>query len=337
MNNFYSKINIDEINNYYIGIVKIYRMTLVQLEYIVAIDTYRSFGLAAEKCFVTQPTLSMQVQKLEEDLGVKLFDRSKQPITPTEIGIELIEQARITLKESYKIKELINNQKSVVSGELKIGVIPTIAPYLMPRVISAFMEKYPDVQLVIWEYMTDQIIHELKNGILDCGILSTPLEDKSLKETPLFYESFVAYLSKSSKLIGKKNLTAKDINLDDLWLLNEGHCMRNQILNICNRKKSDSLKSFEYNTDSVETLKRMVEMNKGITLLPELSVSDFTMKQLDCVRYFKSPQPTREISIVTHRNYLKRRLISALEKEIYDAVPKRMRNKKKKEVLEIFS
>ncbi len=337
MNNFQTKINIDEINNYYISIVKIYSMTLVQLEYIVAIDTYRSFGLAAEKCFVTQPTLSMQVQKLEEDLGVKLFDRSKQPITPTEIGTEIIEQARITLKESYKIKELINNQKSVVSGELKIGVIPTIAPYLMPKVISAFMEKYPDVQLVIWEYMTDQIIHELKNGILDCGILSTPLEDKSLKETPIFYESFVAYLSKSSKLINKKNLTAKDISLDDLWLLNEGHCMRNQILNICNRKKSDNLKSFEYNTDSVETLKRMVEMNKGITLLPELSVSDFTMKQLDCVRYFKSPEPTREISIVTHRNYLKRRLISALEKEIYDAIPKRMRSKKKKEILEIFS
>jgi LysR family hydrogen peroxide-inducible transcriptional activator len=199
------------------------------------------------------------------------------------------------------------------------------------------MEKYPDVQLVIWEYMTDQIIHELKNGLLDCGILSTPLEDKSLQESPLFYESFVAYLSKSSQLINKKNLHASDINLDELWLLNEGHCMRNQILNICKRKKSDDLKPFEYNTDSVETLKRMVEMNNGITLLPELSISDFSVKQLDRVRYFKSPEPTREISIVTHRNYLKRKLILALEKEILDAIPKRMRNKKKKEILGIYS
>ena len=312
-------------------------MTLVQLEYIVALDTYRSFGLAAEKCFVTQPTMSMQVQKLEDELGVKLFDRSKQPITPTEIGIEILEQSRNILKESYKLKELISNQKSIVSGELRIGIIPTMAPYLMPKVISAFMEKYPDVQLVIWEYMTDQIIHELKNGLLDCGILSTPLEDKSLQESPLFYESFVAYLSKSSQLINKKNLHASDINLDELWLLNEGHCMRNQILNICKRKKSDDLKPFEYNTDSVETLKRMVEMNKGITLLPELSISDFSVKQLDRVRYFKSPEPTREISIVTHRNYLKRKLILALEKEILDAIPKRMRNKKKKEILGIYS
>lgn len=312
-------------------------MTLVQLEYIVALDTYRSFGIAAEKCFVTQPTMSMQVQKLEEELGTKLFDRSKQPITPTDIGIEVIDQARTILRESYKLKELISNQKTTISGELRIGIIPTIAPYLMPQIISSFMKKYPDVALVVWEYMTDQIVSELKSGLLDCGILSTPLEDKSLQENPLFYESFVAYLSKSSPLNSKKTLQASDINIDDLWLLNEGHCMRNQILNICKRKKSNEVRTFEYNTDSVETLKRMVEMNKGITLLPELSISDFSMKQLDRIRYFKSPQPTREISIVTHRNFLKRRLIMALEKEILDAIPKRMRNKNKKEVLEIYS
>lgn len=312
-------------------------MTFVQLEYIVAVDTYRSFGLAAEKCFVTQPTMSMQVQKLEEGLGVKLFDRSRKPVIPTEIGVEVLEQARIILKESYKVKELISNRKDGVEGELRIGIIPTIAPYLMPKVISAFIDKYPNVHLMIWEYMTEQIIHDLKNGLLDCGILSTPIDDKTLQETPLFYESFVAYLSKSSPLISKKNLTAKDVDLEELWLLNEGHCMRNQILNICKRKKSNSdFKQFEYNTDSVETLKRMVEMNKGITILPELSLADFSVKQLDRVRYFKSPEPTREISIVTHRNFLKRKLISVLEKEILEAIPKRMLSKKKKEILEIY-
>lgn len=311
-------------------------MTIVQLEYIVAIDTYRSFGVAAEKCFITQPTMSMQVQKLEEDLGVILFDRSKQPVVPTEIGVEVLEQARLTLKESYKIKELISNRKGGVEGELKIGIIPTIAPYLMPGVISAFIDKYPRVQLFIWEYTTDQIIHHLKNGLLDCGILSTPVKDKSLHENPLFYECFVAYLSKSSPLVAKKNLGPQDIDLEDLWLLNEGHCMRNQILNICNREKTDQMKSFEYNTDSVETLKRMVDMNKGITLLPELSMAGFSVKQLDRVRYFRSPEPSREISIVTHRNFLKKKLISVLEQEILIAVPKRMQNKKKKQILDNY-
>lgn len=311
-------------------------MTIVQLEYIVAVDTYRSFGIAAEKCFITQPTMSMQVQKLEEDLGVILFDRSKHPVVPTEIGIEVLEQARTLLKESYKIKELISNKKVGVEGELKIGIIPTIAPYLMPGVISAFMDKYPRVQLSIWEYTTEEIIARLKNGLLDCGILSTPVKDKSLYENPLFYECFVAYLSKSSPLNSKKNLGPEDIALDDLWLLNEGHCMRNQILNICNREKSDHMKPFEYNTDSVETLKRMVDMNKGITLLPELSMAGFSVKQLDRVRYFRSPGPSREISIVTHRNFLKKKLISVLEQEIMIAVPKRMQNKKNKQIMDIF-
>ncbi|MEJ7778058.1 MAG: hydrogen peroxide-inducible genes activator [Daejeonella sp.] len=312
-------------------------MTLVQLEYIIAIETYRSFGLAAEKCFVTQPTMSMQVQKLEEDLGVKLFDRSRQPVIPTEIGVEILEQARLIVKESYKIKEIISNKKGGAEGELKIGIIPTMAPYLMPRVISAFMEKYPMVQLLVWEYTTEQIVYGLKNGLLDCGILSTPLSDKSLNENPLFFESFVAYLSKSSPLTSKKNLSPNDIDANDLWLLSEGHCMRNQILNICNRRKSDEIKPFEYNTDSVETLKRMVDMNKGITLLPELSLADFSVRQLDRVRYFKSPAPSREISIVTHRNFLKRKLISILEKEIIAAIPKRMQSKRKKEIMQIYS
>lgn len=311
-------------------------MTIVQLEYIVAVDTYRSFGTAAEKCFITQPTMSMQVQKLEEALGVILFDRSKQPVVPTEIGIEIIEQARIVLKETYKIREIISDQKGVIDGELRIGIIPTMAPYLMPGVISKFMEKYPRVHLHIWEYTTEQIIQELKNGLLDCGILSTPVKDKSLRENPLFYECFVAYLSKSSVLNSKKNLDPKDIDLKELWLLNEGHCMRNQILNICNKEKYPHLKPFEYNTDSVETLKRMVDLNKGITLLPELSMADFSVKQLDRVRYFKSPQPSREISIVTHRNFLKKKLISVLEQEVMATIPKRMHTKNKKEILEIY-
>lgn len=309
-------------------------MTIVQLEYAVAVDTYRSFVLAAEKCFVTQPTLSMQIQKLEEHLGVKLFDRSRQPVIPTEIGIEVIEQARKLLNESYKIKEIIAEQKGEVVGELKIGVIPTIAPYLLPRVIGGFMEKYPKVKLTVSEFNTDHIIQQLKNGLLDCGILATPLAEPNLLERPVFYENFASYVSKHSPLFKKKAITPVDLDIDELWLLNEGHCMRNQVLNICKHKKSNN-HQLDYNTGSIETLIKMVELNNGITILPELSMQDFSVKQLDKVRYFKSPEPSREVSIVTHKNFIKKKMIDALEEEILNSIPKRMKTKKKKDIIGI--
>jgi len=311
-------------------------MTITQLEYIVAVDTYRSFVLAAEKCFVTQPTLSMQVQKLEETLGVKLFDRSKQPVVPTEIGIEIIAQARVLLAESEKIKEIVSDRERKLSGELRVGIIPTVAPYVLPKILRGFIERYPQVKLIVWEQTTEQIIQQLKMGMIDCGILSTPLHESALTEIPVFYENFVAYTSKNSKLFKKKNVNPDDIDIEEIWLLNEGHCMREQVLNICQRRKStESYKHFEYNMGSVETLKRMVDQNNGATILPELALSDLTDKQLDKVRYFKSPEPAREVSIVIQRNFLKRRLIEALKNEILDFLPKRMKTKKKKEVIDI--
>jgi LysR family transcriptional regulator, hydrogen peroxide-inducible genes activator len=312
-------------------------MTLVQLEYLVALDTHRNFVQAAEKCFVTQPTLSMQIQKLEEQLGVILFDRSKQPVVPTTIGTEIIAQARVILNETGKLNEIISERKGDISGELKLGIIPTIAPYLLPQVIVNFMDKYPAVQLIIWEYTTEQIIQQLKSGLLDCGILSTPVDDTSLNETPLFYERFVTYISNSNELLKKKLVTAGEINPEDVWLLNEGHCMRNQFLNICQRNKAARGKQFEYNTGSVETLKRMVDLNNGLTILPELAISDLTSEQLERVRHFRSPEPTREISIVTHRNFLKRNLITTLQNEILEIIPKEMRSKKKREIMEIYT
>ncbi len=309
-------------------------MTIVQLEYAVAVDTYRSFVLAAEKCFVTQPTLSMQVQKLEEHLGVKLFDRSRQPVIPTDIGIEIIEQARKLLQESYRIKEMIDERKGEIIGELKIGVIPTIAPYLIPKVVGSFMEKYPKVKLIISELTTEIIIQQIKVGLLDCGILATPLDEPAIHERPVFYENFVGYLSKDSPIFKKKAITANDLDVDNLWLLNEGHCMRNQVLNICKHKKSNN-HQLDYHTGSIETLIKMVDLNHGITILPELSIQDFSIKQLDKVRYFKTPEPSREVSIITHKNFIKKRMIDALEAEILHSVPKRMKSKKKKDVVGI--
>lgn len=311
-------------------------MTITQLEYIVAVDTYRSFVTAAQKCFVTQPTLSMQVQKLEDTLGVKIFDRSKQPVTPTEIGVEIIDQARVLLAESEKIREIITDRQKELSGELKVGIIPTVSPYILPKIISGFIEKYPQVKLIVWEQTTEQIIQQLKLGTLDCGILSTPLRESALTEIPVFYENFVAYVSKNSKLSKKKSISPDDIDMEEIWVLNEGHCMREQVLNICQRRRSTkSYLHFEYNTGSVETLKRMVDQNNGATILPELALADLTDKQLDRVRYFKSPEPAREVSIVIQRNFLKRRMIEALKNEILEFVPKRMKSKKKKEIMEI--
>src|SRR6185312_2600075 len=311
-------------------------MTITQLEYLVAVDTYRSFVQAAEKCFVTQPTLSMQVQKLEDTLGVKLFDRSKQPVIPTEIGDDIIAQARILLAEGEKIKEIVSDRERELSGELRVGIIPTVAPYILPKILHGFIARYPQVKLIVWEQTTDQIVQQLKMGMIDCGILSTPLHESGLTEIPVFYENFVAYTSKNSKLYKKKNVNPDDIDIEEIWLLNEGHCMREQVLNICQRRKStESFKHFEYNMGSVETLKRMVDQNNGATILPELALSDLSDKQLDKVRYFKSPEPAREVSIVIQRNFLKRRLIGALKNEILEFLPKRMKNKKKKEVIDI--
>lgn len=310
-------------------------MTLVQLEYIVAVDTYRSFVSAAEKCFVTQPTLSMQIQKLEEFLNVKLFDRSKQPISPTEIGAQIIAQARLVLQETGKIKEIISNQQQEITGELKIGIIPTIAPYLLPEVIAGMLAKYPDLKLLIWEYTTDDIIHHLKTGVIDCGILATPLMDDHINEIPLYYETFVGYVSKTSKLYKKKTIDAVDFDEENIWLLNEGHCMRSQVLNICRSTKNNRLPSLIYNTGSVETLIRMVDVNDGTTLLPERSLKDLTPNQLDKVRYFKSPEPVREISVVTHKNFVKKRMLNGLKEEILALIPKGMKNRGKMNVVGI--
>jgi len=311
-------------------------MTLIQLEYIIAVDTYGSFVAAAEKCFVTQPTLSMQIQKLEESIGARIFDRTRQPIVPTEVGTEIIRQARIVLTESRKIHELVQMKKGELEGEFRIGVIPTIAPYLLPRMLASFMKRFPKLQLQIWEYTTETIVRELKAGLLDCGILSTPIYDAALVERPLFYEPFVAYVSANSPMVSKKEVTSDDVLSDKLWLLTEGHCMRGQVLNICQRKRNMEREgAFEYNTGSVETLKRMVDSNAGATILPALSIDDFDEDQLARVRYFKSPEPVREISLVTTHSFLKKPAIDGLEEEILAVVPKRYRSKKEKDVMGI--
>jgi LysR family hydrogen peroxide-inducible transcriptional activator len=309
-------------------------MTLTQLEYIIALDTHRHFVMASDKCFVTQPTLSMQVQKLEEELGVKIFDRTKQPVIPTEVGVSIIAQARVIVREAQMIKQIISNQKDAIAGELRIGIIPTLAPYLLPPLYKYVRDKYPQVNLVIREAITEAIIGELKSNRLDCGLVVTPLKDASIKEDVLFYEELFVYVSKKNSLAGKKYVLAQEIDPSQLWLLEEGHCFRSQILNLCELRKSSDL-HFKYETGNIETLKRMVDKSDGITILPELAVAEFSKSQMKLVKRLKDPTPAREVSLVTHRDYIKNKLIRTLREGIINIVPPQMQKLQNKKVADI--
>jgi LysR family hydrogen peroxide-inducible transcriptional activator len=311
-------------------------MTLTQLEYIIAIDTHRHFLQAAEKCFVTQPTLSMQIQKLEEELGVKIFDRSKQPVVPTDTGVEIIRQARIALKEANRIKEIITDKKHELSGEIHLGIIPTLAPYLLPLFLDHFIKKHPGIKIKLTELTTKNIIAKLKSEELDVGILVTPLEEDRLFESHLFYEEFFVYVSKSSPLMKKQFILAEDIDPKELLMLEEGHCMRSQIINLCElRLKTKEQTNLEYEAGSIETLKKMVELNHGITILPELALGGLSAKQIKMIHHFKPPAPVRQVSLVMHRNYLKKKVIESLKEEILKVIPEQMKMKKRREVIEV--
>lgn len=309
-------------------------MTLTQLGYIVALDTHRHFVLASEKCFVTQPTLSMQVQKLEEELGVKIFDRTKQPVMPTAMGERIIAQARLVLREAGRIHQLIDEEKDVMTGELRVGIIPTLAPYLLPPLFKQMREKYPQLNLIIRETITEEIVHELKQNRLDCGLVVTPLKDAAIKESILFYEELFVYVSRKNALYDKRYVLPSEIDPDKLWLLEEGHCFRSQILNLCELRRSKD-DHFRYETGNIETLKRMVDKSDGLTILPELAVMEFNKNQLKLVKQIKEPRPAREVSLVTHRDHLKTKLIETLKAEVLQIVPAPMQQLKNKKVVEI--
>ena len=327
------------------------QMTLSQLDYIVAVDTYRHFATAAETCHVTQPTLSMQIQKLEDELGVLVFDRSKQPVVPTETGQAILAQARDVLRAARRIPEIVSESKTDYHGDLRIGIIPTLAPYLLPYFIGEFMGNYPAVSLQVQELVTEQIVERLRNGLIDVGLVVTPLAENGITEIPLFREPFVVYAADSHPLLSKTTVTPADLQTDGLWLLTEGHCFRNQVINLCG---ADQLTNgtiatqlpgalpdsplapsqparlrptrLRYETGSLETLIRLIDKQDGFTLLPYLATVDMTDGRRERLRPFDQsagagPQPVREVSIVIHRSFLKRQLIDALKTEILTHLP----------------
>ncbi|MEO9100331.1 MAG: hydrogen peroxide-inducible genes activator [Ginsengibacter sp.] len=311
-------------------------MNIQQLEYIIAVDAHRHFVKAAEKCYVTQATLSMMIKKLEEELHIKIFDRSRQPVVPTEIGKKIISQAKIILQESKRLGEIVEEEQGELKGELKIGIIPTLAPYLLPLFMNSFLKKYPSVKMKISELTTDQIIHKLEQHDLDAGLLSIPLNQPSLREETLFYEQFVVYASSEQKILKKKYVLAKDIDINRLCLLEEGHCLRLQVFNLCElRNKEKEFRQLDFETGSIETLKRIVEVNHGITILPKLALKVMTAAQKQNVRFFKDPVPVREVGLVTYRYFVKEKLIQGLREEILNHIPSDMKSLSKKEVINI--
>lgn len=313
-------------------------MTLTQLEYVVAVATYKSFVAAAEKSFVTQPTLSMQIHKLEEEFNVKLFDRNKHPIECTEIGEEIVKQAKVILAEAAKIQEVIHKSQGTVSGTFRLGIIPTLSPYILPQLLENHARQFPDLKLIVTEMQTNELLQLLKADELDSALLSTPLEDNKIKEYPLFYESLVAYFGKDEEGLKKRMVAPEDIDMKKIWMLNEGNCLRNQIMNLCSDHIAQLQESRPYNYESgnVETLRKMVDKNGGVTILPELATFDFSETQSEFVRYFQDPEPVREISLVTNNHFVRYSVLQTLMDELLNLVPEKMRvQKKNRKVLRI--
>ncbi|UYZ58188.1 hydrogen peroxide-inducible genes activator [Hymenobacter latericus] len=299
-------------------------MTLQQLEYLVSLDTHRQFVLAAEKCFVSQPTLSMQVQKLEDELGVLLFHRTKGGIEPTAIGAKVVQHAREVLRSVKQLKEAVQLEKGELMGELRLGVIPTLAPYLVPLFLLELVARHPQLRVQVEELQTEQIVQRLKDNRLDAGLLVTPLDDRALQEVPLLEEPFLAYVSEGHPLYGQATVQPTDLEAHELWLLQQGHCFRHQVLNICTPPAASDNRPFTYESGSIETLKQLVRQNRGYTLVPELSVLD-ELDNNPMIKRFAAPEPVREVSLVVHHSFVRLPLLTTLRDIILGRVPERLR------------
>ncbi len=304
----------------YICIDKINSMTLQQLEYILALNKYRHFVKASEKCNVTQPTLSTMIQKLEAELKVDIFDRSKHPVQPTALGAKIIEQAERSLTEIKKIREIVLNETDSVNGTLHIGVIPTLATYLVPRFIQVFGERCSSVQLSMSEMNTATLIDTLKRDGVDMFIAATPLNEPDFLEIPLFYERFYAYFTADHPL---KDIPLKPSNMpqEKLWVLEEGHCLRDQVFNFCTTTMPYN-QIFE--AGSIDTLVRIVDLNGGYTLIPELHLPMLTDEQRKNVREIDDPPAIREVSIVIHKNFVKERILNEVGEAFKTIIPDEM-------------
>jgi LysR family transcriptional regulator, hydrogen peroxide-inducible genes activator len=300
-------------------------MNLQQLEYIVALDLHRNHVKAATHCHVTQPTLSMMVKKLEQELGVKIFDKN-QPLRPTPSGEMVIHRARQILQEVKNLREFVKNEKDSIDGEFRLGVIPTLAPYLLPRFLNQFLEDHPATSFTVIEMQTEEIVKQLKTNRLDMAILVTPLDDREIREVPVFYEPILLYTAGNLKYYKAEKVDVKSLTRENLLLLEEGHCFRGQVMNLCAASKEKKLHhQLNYQSGSFETLKAMVDNNYGYTLIPELAVNVRSKH----VKHFNSPEPVREVSLVVHYGFVKEALLAKLREAILKSIPPHFRKNDK--------
>jgi len=295
-------------------------MTITQLRYVLAVAEHQNFTKAAEKVFVTQPTLSMQIQKLEEQLSIQIFDRSKKPIELTEVGKKIVLQARNIVNESERIQDIVDQQKGYIGGEFRLGVIPTVMPTLLPMFLKNFITKYPKVKLKIKELHTEAIIEQLNEGHLDAAIAATPLENENIIERALYYEPFVGYIPKNHPLKNKNKLEIRDLDINDMLLLEDGHCFRDGIINLCKASKHYDDDHFQLASGSFETLVKLSNEGLGMTLLPYLHTLDIKEEEKTNLHHFIEPCPAREVSLIFHKSELKMQIIDALRAAITAAV-----------------
>lgn len=299
-------------------------MTLQQLEYILAVARHGHFGRAADACNVTQPTLSAMIGKLEEEIGAKLFDRNRQPICTTPVGERVVRQAREVLAQADSIKDIVKEEQQSIGGTFRVGILPTIAPYLLPRFFPQLMKKYPALDIRVQEMKTHQIKSALLQGDIDAGILATIEGLEEYIQTSLFYEKYVGYVSREDSLYKKEVIRTADVaSSNQLWLLDEGHCFRDQMVRFCQMKSSQT-SQLAYNLGSMETFMRMVESGMGITFIPELAAMQLSEPQKELVRPFAIPVPTRELILITRQDFIRRTLLDVVIKEIQASVSKAM-------------
>ena len=294
-------------------------MTIIQLQYLIEVANCGSFSAASEHCFVTQPSLSMQIKSLEEELGVILLDRSKKPVIPTEAGAVVIAQVQEALRAYNYIRESVAELKGETAGKIRLGVIPTIAPYLLHKFIPDFVKRYPRVELEIREMVTGDIIEALKHDRIDAALVASGTCGEGIIERDLFSDTFYAYVSQSNPLIERSNIRIEDIDMKDLILLSPGNCMRDQILELCQARRSvPSHYSFE--SGSLDTLMRIVDCSSSLTIIPEMALEYIPIGRKQQVKTLAKGATSRRIAIAIRRTYVKESIINALEKTILEKI-----------------
>ena len=291
-------------------------MTITQLHYVLAVAEHQNFTKAARYCHVTQPTLSMQVQKLEDELNVQIFDRGKKPIELTAVGTKIVAQAKNIVAEAERINDIVDQEKGFIGGEFKLGIIPTVMPTLLPMFLKTFIKHFPMVKLKIEELNTNELISRIHEGHLDAAIAATPLKINTIKERVLFYEPFVGYISPNHRLKEKTAIEISDLDINDMLLLEDGHCFREGVLNLCKTLKEQQKETFQLESGSIEMLVKLSNEGMGMTLLPYLNTLDLKLTELKNLRFFTNPPPAREVSLIYNKNELKIQIIEAIHRTI---------------------